>query len=373
LNLFKSIGFIGSADIIGTGLTAIFWFFLASQIESTQYGQIHYLLSIASIAYLISLIGTSETIVVYSAKNIKLQPTLFLISILAGIISSIIILLIFYRFDVSFILVAYMINDLSIAYLLGKKLYSNYSKYILVQKILTLGFGLGFYYLIGIDGIIYGLALSYIHFVIIIFKVSQESKINFSLLKSHSGFITNNYVMNVVGGLRGNLDKIIIVPLLGFAVLGNYALALQVYLVLMIFSNICYKFTLPQDASGSPTRKIKIVAVIVAVLITVLAFTILPTIIPEVFPKYVDVVEPMQIMILAVIPNTITLLFISKFLGMEKSKVVLISRLVQIAVLISSVVILGQMFGGNGVATAFLLSVISNTLFLCYMYKKSYW
>ena len=373
MNLVKSIGLIGSADIIGTGIAAIFWFFLASQLEATQYGEIHYLLSIASIAYLISLIGTSESIIVYSAKNIKLQSTLFLISILAGIISSIIILLIFYRFDVSFILLAYMINDLSIAYLIGKKLYSNYSKYILVQKILTLGFGLGFYYLIGIDGIIYGLALSYIHFVIIIFKVFQKSKINFSLLKSHSRFITNNYVMSLVEGLRDNLDKIIIVPLIGFAVLGNYALALQVYSVLIIFSRICYKYTLPQDASGSPTRKIKIVVVIVAVLITVLAFTILPTIIPEVFPKYVDAIVPMQIMSLAVIPSTIALLFISKFLGREKSKAVLISRLVNLAVLISGVVILGQMFGGNGVAAAFLLSTISSALCLCYMYKKSYW
>jgi len=141
----------------------------------------------------------------------------------------------------------------------------------------------------------------------------------------------------------------------------------------MIFSNIFYKYTLPHDASGSPTRKIKIVVVIVTVLITVLAFTILPTIIPIVFPKYVDAIESMQIVSLAVIPTTITLLFTSKFLGMEKSKVVLISKLVNLAVLISGVVILGQMFGVNGVATAFLLSAISNALCLCYMYKKSYW
>ena len=141
----------------------------------------------------------------------------------------------------------------------------------------------------------------------------------------------------------------------------------------MIFSNIFYKYTLPHDASGSPTRKIKIVVVIVAVLITVLAFAILPTIIPIVFPKYVDAIESMQIMSLTVIPSTISLLVISKFLGMEKSKVVLISRIVQTSVLISGVVILGQMFGVNGAATAFLLSSISNALCLCYMYKKSYW
>ena len=141
----------------------------------------------------------------------------------------------------------------------------------------------------------------------------------------------------------------------------------------MIFTNILYKYTLPQDASGFPTRKIKIVVLIVAILITVLAFTILPTIIPIVFPKYVDAIEPMQIMSLAVIPSTITILFTSKFLGMEKSKAVLISRLVNLAVLISGVVILGQIFGGLGVATAFMLAAISTTLCLCYMYKKSYW
>jgi len=44
---------------------------------------------------LFSLIATPNAVTVYVAKNIKIHSTLFFISILAGIISSIIIFLIF--------------------------------------------------------------------------------------------------------------------------------------------------------------------------------------------------------------------------------------------------------------------------------------
>ena len=52
-----------------------------------------------------------------------------------------------------------------------------------MQKILMLTLGFGFYYAFGLDGIIYGLAASYIPFTIIVYKICRESEINFSLLK----------------------------------------------------------------------------------------------------------------------------------------------------------------------------------------------
>ena len=50
--------------------------------------------------------------------------------------------------------------------------------------------------------------------------------------------------MFVVGGFNGQIDKIIITPLLGFTLLGNYSLALQAINIMMIISSISYKYLL---------------------------------------------------------------------------------------------------------------------------------
>ena len=46
-----------------------------------------------------------------------------------GIISSIALVIIFYRIDVGLLLIAYIINTLAMGELLGRKLYKNYLKY----------------------------------------------------------------------------------------------------------------------------------------------------------------------------------------------------------------------------------------------------
>ena len=69
----KDIGAVGGGDIIGSGMAAIFWFYLASQIEPAQYGEIHWFLGIAGIFSGIALFGTVNTLTVYTAKNVQIQ------------------------------------------------------------------------------------------------------------------------------------------------------------------------------------------------------------------------------------------------------------------------------------------------------------
>ena len=142
----RGLATIGSADIIGGGISAIFWFYLASLINPERYGEINYFLGIAGMASYISLIGAQNTIIVYSAKNVKIQSTLNFISLIVGIISSLTIILVFYRIDAGLVLIGYIINSLAIGNLLGRRLYSNYTKYVLVQKILCISSFLYFLY-----------------------------------------------------------------------------------------------------------------------------------------------------------------------------------------------------------------------------------
>jgi len=361
---FKDLAFVGIGDIVGTGVSAVFWFYIASVLNPEKYGEIHYFLGIAGIASSISLFATQNTITVYAAKNVKIQSVFYLISLVVGIVSSLIIILIFYRIDAGILILAYIINTLALGDILGKKLFSQYSKFVLIQKILTLVLGIGFYHVFDADGIIYALALSYIAYSIIIYKGFRENKIDFSLIKSRLGFIVNNYMVGLVGGFAGQVDKLIIVPLLGFSPLGNYNLALQVIGVLMTLSSILFKYILPHDASGNQNVLLKKLIILVSIGVTIFGTTLLPLIMPIVFPKYLEVSTAIQIMSLGIVPGTVDMIYSSRLLGNEKSKFVLIAGLISLSIMIVGMIILGSVLATTGVAITFVLALSAKATYL---------
>ena len=346
----KGLLSIGFADIVGSAISGLFWLYIASQLNPDVYGEIIYFISIAGLAQLVSLVGSSNALTVYTAKNVKIQSTLFLISISAAAISLAIITIFLNRLDAGLLAVGFIVFSLVNSVILGKKLFVKYAKLILSQKILTLILGLGLYFVFDVYGIIYGLALSYIPHLIIFVKEFSRTKIDFALLKPRKGFIINNYVMSLTAGLGGTIDKLIIAPVLGLALLGNYSLALQMFTMMMVFSAVVYKYLLPLDASGESNKKIRQIALVISIIITILGVTILPDVIDWLFPKYIDAKDAIQIMSLGVVPGTIAILYSSKLLGMEKSKFVMITKLVSLGVLIGGFLYFGPIYGTIGLA-----------------------
>ena len=346
----KGLLSIGFADIVGSAISGLFWLYIASQLNPDVYGEIIYFISIAGLAQLVSLVGSSNALTVYTAKNVKIQSTLFLISISAAAISLAIITIFLNRLDAGLLAVGFIVFSLVNSVILGKKLFEKYAKLILSQKILTLILGLGLYFVFDVYGIIYGLALSYIPHLVIFVKEFSRTKIDFALLKPRKGFIINNYVMSLTAGLGGTIDKLIIAPVLGLALLGNYSLALQMFTIMMMFSAVVYKYLLPSDASGESNKKIRQIALVISIIITILGVTVLPNVIDWIFPKYVDATHAIQIMSLGVVPGTIAILYSSKFLGMEKSKFVMITKLVSLGVLIGGFLYFGPIYGTIGLA-----------------------
>lgn len=347
---------IGIADAAGSTTTAIFWFYIAALLNPDQYGQLSYFIGISGAASAFSLIGTQNVITVYTAKNFRVLSSLYTVSIISMSIAAIIVALIFYRIDMVLLFLGYVLSGLALGHILGNKNYSGYSKYVLAQKILTLVLGVGFYYFVNTESIIYALAASYVPFILVIYKTFKQVKFGFVDLKLHLGFIINNYVIALSGRLTGQIDKLIIAPLLGFTLLGNYSLATQVASVSLIFSQIVFKYTLPHDSTGNHNKGLKKITILVAVLISVLGITLSPILVPVLFPKYTDAVQTIQIMILDVIPSTINLQFTSRLLGLEKSRIILIGTLLGLATMIASIATLGHYFGAIGLACAFVLT-----------------
>ena len=347
---------IGIADAIGSGATAIFWFYIAALLSPDQYGHLSYFIGIAGTASAFSSIGTQNVITVYTAKNFQVISSLYMISTISASIAAIVVSLMFSRIDVVLLLLGYVMSGLALGHILGNKYYSDYSKYVLAQKILTLALGIGFYYFVNQDSIIYALAASYVPFVIVISKMFGRVKFSFVDLRAHLGFIINNYVIALSGRLTGQIDKLIIAPLLGFTLLGNYSLAAQVAAVALIFSQMVFKYTLPYDSTGNHNQRLKKITILVAVLISILGIILSPILVPMLFPRYTDAVQTIQIMILDVIPSTINLQYISKLLGLERSRFILVGTLLGLAAMIASVITLGHIFGVIGLACAFVLA-----------------
>jgi len=373
LEKIKDLGKISVGDTVGSGLGAIFWFYLASQIEPEQYGEIQWIIGIASAISYIALFGSQNTIIVFAAKNLKIQSTLYFISLISSLVLSTSVVIFFpsfYQIDVGIILFAYVINTLAIGDLLGRKLYSTYSKYVILQKCLTVILGISFFHVFGYESIIFALGFSYLFYLKRIIKNFQEMKIDFSLLKPRLGFIVNNYFLFLSAGFHGQIDKILVAPILGFVVLGNFSLGMQFIAVMSIFSGMIFKYLLAQDASNVENNRLKLYSVICSVIISLLGIVFLPMIIEVLFPKYIIVINAIQIMSIHIIPYSIAVIFESKLLGALKTKYVLVGRLTGLGVMIIGMITLGSVFDIVGIAISLILSSITLCIIFMIGIKK---
>jgi len=359
----KDIQHIGIANVTAKAIAGLFWFYMAAVLGTEDYGQITYFIAIGSMAATISLIGSTNTLIVYTAKKVPLQPAIYFITLILGTISSLIIFLIFQNWAVSLFAIGFVVFNLGISYLLGKKYYKKYSIYFILQKILFVIFALILYFVMGYVGIILGFALSFLVFSHIIIKGFNEIPLDFSVLKKRFGFMMNNYALTLEHVIKGQLDKIIIASLFGFPLLGNFALGAQIISITYLIPTIVYQYTLSQDATGSPTYKIKKLSILSSIGSAGLVFFLSPILIPLFFPEFVETVQVVQILSIAIIPYAINMSYTSKFLGIEKSRLVLTGWVIHLVVYIPGIFILGQFYGINGVAVSLVLAAIIQAIF----------
>ncbi len=347
---------VALGDFISNAIGALFWLFIATLLTPEEYGEISYLISIAAIASTLSMVGAYNSIVVLTSKNIKIQSSINFVSSTVGLVASIIVFVTINRIELSLLIFAYIFTNLIIPQIIGKKEFNQYFKYTVFNKILIVVSSLILFYLFGYLGIIIGLSMSVFLFGFKIFQTFRIVKINFKLIKTHSRFIFTNYIMNILETFSGSLDKIIIAPILGFAVLGGYQLGLQFFAILIIIPGIVYKITLPDDARGIPNQKLKLVTILISLGLGALSFVLIPIAIPYINSSYNDSILPIQIIAVAVIPGTVALMYWSKFIGTEKNKIILVGSGIQASTLITLIIVLGQNFESLGISIAFLIS-----------------
>ena len=370
LSNFKDLSAVGIANIIPTVIGGLFWLYVATLVQVDEYGEINYLLAVAGIAGIISMLGAGSSVTVYTAKGENIVPIISFFAILSSIIASIILYIVLDDLGVSIWVVGFVIFGIITAELLGGKMYAQYAKVVIFQRLLMVGFAILFYNWFGYQGIILGIALSFFPLSFQLYHSLKGKKLKINDLKLRKKFLFNNYILELSRTFSGSTDKLIIAPYFGLILLGNYQLGVQLLSLLTIIPIIVYQYTLPRDSKGEHHPKLKQLTIILSIIIAIISFIISPVLIKTFFPKFVDTIEVVKIISFAIIPITINLMYISEFLGNLKSRIVLIGSGIFLAVQISGIIILGEFLGIIGIALGLLFGNVAESVYLFMMKQK---
>jgi O-antigen/teichoic acid export membrane protein len=107
-----------------------------------------------------------------------------------------------------------------------------------------------------------------------------------------------------------------------------------------------------------------------SIILTIIGFFIVPIIVPTIFPKYTDAIEPIKIMSFSIIPMSISKIYTSKFLSMEKSKVIFIGSVTSTVILIPTMIAFGIWFDISGIAASFVLATVIQASYYYLASKK---
>lgn len=368
----KDLTSIGAANVGAMGISAIFFLYMASIIGEEGYGHLSYLFAVGNIVGNIALLGSSDVLVVYRSKNVKIQSTIFLIVVIASIIAAIATYAFIQSIEVSIFILGMVIFTLTVHEALGIKNFKKYSLFIISQRVLGISIAIGLYFVIGLEGIILGYALGFLPFSVFGYLSCKESPIDFKLIKTRKKFILNSYAKALIKTFGAHLDKIIIFPLFGAALLGNYSLGFQIFVLMGLLPGIIYDYVLPQESSGNNQAGLKKIAIISSVFVTILTYFFSPIIMPQFFPKFEESIEIIQIMSIALIPHAFSIMIISNLLANEKIMKVVIGQGIVLTVLISGIFILKDDFSIYGAAISFTISQFIGSIYFLKISKISF-
>jgi len=356
--------FVGKT--ITNSLQAVFFIIFASILAPEEYGQLSYLISIAGVVSVLFRFGFRDSIIVQSAKeNYKVVNQLNVLALLCITIGGISLFWIDkYAALLSFALSLFILNQ---GNLIGKKQYKKYFLLAVIRGSFFLIIPLFTYFMFGIPGILLGIALSN---MIGGFDFLRHVKFRIKLteLQINIKTLTHNFAVEASNTLPKWIDKLLILPLLGFTVVGVYQFNLQILLLCTVLPQALHSFVLSEESSGTIHKKIIAIVLGISGILTVLVISIAPLVMENFFPNYVSGIPSLQILMLSLIPQTISYIYAAKLQAAESTKVGF-SVIIKIGFLLLLIYLLAP-YDLIGLSFAVLFSTIAYTIFLAILYKK---
>jgi len=368
-NSYKNFSFVAFGKIIASGLQAGFYLIFATLLEPEGFGELSYIIALAGTFSVVARFGLSQTVVVYQAKENQIAANQAnVLALIATSVASVILIPInmwaaLLCLSISF----FFMNQQN---LLGLKKYKKFFWIGLSKGVLMISLPVLLYFVLEIPGILLGMAISYF-FVSFNLVKSLNSKIeSFRHLKKDIKILIHNFGVESSQFLPRWIDKLLIVPLFGFAFAGLYQFNIQILFFLSLLPLSLHSFLLSEESSGRTHKKINYFVLLFSVILVVIVIFLTDEFVSLFFPKYVDGIPSLQILIISLIPLSFTAILNAK-LQAKESTTVGFSAVGRIGSLLVLLAVLGNFYGLVGLSMAVLISCIIESVFLFVLFIKS--
>ena len=365
LNL--GIGYVTLAHLGSVVIFSLLWLTLASILTVEDYGKISYLLAISFMGVMFSNFGLRITMLTYLPKGIKeLRNQINSLILITSISIAVATLLIFQSISIFVVLITTAFIMMSTAECLANKKYKEYVILLIgapsTQVLLTLIF----YYIGGIEFALIGYGIGSIPFSYRYFSSLRFFRFRFDEIRSRFRFVMHSFSLLIARNVQW-YDKLLIAPLFGFFILGQYQIGIQFLLFVGVIPQILFQFLLPENAIGVSHSRIRYTGIIVTFALVVILWFATPSIISNLFPKYVESIFTTQIILIGAVPLTINALIGAKLLGLGESKYVFYGALFYLGVQTISISTLGLAYSTIGLAISIVLALSSQASFLLFI------
>lgn len=373
LSLGRGLAYVSIGNIVSIGLGGLLWFFLATQMGATSYGSLNYYISVSTIAFSVGIMGFESMLPTFLPKGItRMLGQASALILISGIGLSIVLYMIFGSLSLVFAFVGLLFSTFSLAELLGKHLYKEFMILLIVSRLITLVSVPLLFNLYGVDGALYGYAISLFPVSYRFFISLRKFDLSLSTLITIKNFFFHSYALGIFKNLVFFSDKLLIMPIFGLEILGSYQFGLQVLTAVSVIPIILYDYLLPQWAGGKKIegKKIQLIGLLTSLAITVTMIFLVPQIITNLFPSFQNSVLSTQIMLLAGIPLTMIAIFNSSFMANEKSYYVIAASGIFLATQYILIVCLGSLYGLVGLSVSTVIASTAQATYLVMMTRK---
>jgi len=348
-------------------LASVFWFILAGLLEPGDYGQVNWLISIATLASICCVLGWGKTVVTYYPKEGKgelLGGSVTIVLVASLVVGGVLGLLL--DPSVGLLIIGLSLFSMIVSFELGKHRYERYMWAWIGVRLISLPLSIALYFWRGLFGVLLGYAIPYLIFGLPSLKYMRGGNPGIKEAVGKVGFAMKVFGADITAGSTRLLDKILIGGVFGMVTLGLYQLAYQIFAAMSVLPGILFSYLLPEKSSGAKTKEVEVLGILASTVLAILVIVLSPWVIPWVFPNFAGSVELIQIMSLGVIPSTIAMAKMSELYALERPGSVLLSYLAALITGVVGISTLGMWLGAIGLAMSVVLlhSVLAVTLFL---------
>jgi len=364
----QGLSILGGGQIAVILLNVIFYFGFAYILGPEKYGNLAYLISIATVIPAFSRFGLGLSVITFIAKKEnELKNSANLLVFVISIISSSILILI----DPFIALLAFSssIFQMQVGNYLGQRKYKTVSMSTVSRSIIWIAAAFSLYFVMELPGILLGLAIGNIALSYNYLKSLKFNVWNFSKLKTKSKIILQNFGVALQQFLPNQVDKLIIVPLFGFQTTGIFHFALQVLIALELISLTFHKFLLAEQSQEKISKRFFLLIGLFTAIIILIGIFVSPYIIESIFPQYMESIFAVQVIVFGTIPLVFISILTAKLQVME-SNLVGYGVLVRVGANLSLIPLLGGLWGIIGLVIANLTSLVLLLLYLIIIYYK---